>query len=282
MKLSTTTLGCPTWDLDEAIERIASYGYHGIDFRGLGDTLDVTTVPEFTSGIDKTRALLERRGLEVSGFSSSAICYAESTERIEGSKAELERCCKAAKALGTKHVRVFGGVFPKEMAVEDAVARAAPYGRALADIAAEHGCTLVFETHDNWIDSAAAAMLLQAVDHPAFQALWDMNHPWRMRGETAEQTMARIGRWIQYTHIKDSVATSENAFRYVPIGEGDVPVREAIRLLAQSGYDGWLVFEHEKRWARDLPEPETAFPQYVQAITGMLAEEGIPLAPRGG
>jgi sugar phosphate isomerase/epimerase len=178
-------------------------------------------------------------------------------------------------------VRVFGGAFPQDMSVEQAVEKAAPNARALADLAASYGCTLVFETHDNWVDSRAAAKLLKAVDHPSFRALWDVNHPWRMRGETPEYTLSQIGRDIAYTHIKDSRPTGEDSFEYVPIGEGDVPLREAFRGLARLGYDGWLVFEHEKRWHPGLPEPEVAFPQFVEAVTGTLAAEGIPLANRG-
>ena len=55
MKLSTTTLGCPEWSLDEIITRCSEYGLQGIDFRGIRDALDVTQLPEFTSEIGLTR-----------------------------------------------------------------------------------------------------------------------------------------------------------------------------------------------------------------------------------
>ena len=93
MKLSVTTLGCPEWTLAQIIDRVHGYGYHGIDLRGLGDTLDVTLRPEFSTQIDRTRALLESHGLVVSGFSSSALCYADSVEKADASRAEVERYC---------------------------------------------------------------------------------------------------------------------------------------------------------------------------------------------
>ena len=275
MKLSVTTLGCPEWTLAQIIDRVHGYGYHGIDLRGLGDTLDVTLRPEFSTQIDRTRALLESHGLVVSGFSSSALCYADSVEKADASRAEVERYCVAAKALGTTYIRVFGGRFPSEMPVADAVAKAAPLATELADIAAGYGCVIVVETHDNWIDSSAARMLLETVDHPSCKALWDMNHPWRMNGESAERTMAQIGDWVAYTHIKDSAPTADGEFAYVPLGCGDVPVGDAVRLLARRGYDGWLVFEHEKRWIPSLPDPDVAFPQYAIAMRRILQEEGI-------
>ena len=34
---------------------------------------------------------------------------------------------------------------------------------------------------------------------------------------------------------------------------------------------GWLVFEYEKRWHPELPDPETAFPVYTSWVRGVLA-----------
>jgi hypothetical protein len=34
--------------------------------------------------------------------------------------------------------------------------------------------------------------------------------------------------------------------------------------LKSSGYDGWLQFEHEKRWHPNLPEPEEIFPVFAK------------------
>jgi hypothetical protein len=33
MKLSFTTLGCPSWDLDTLCDRGSAFGYDGVDFR---------------------------------------------------------------------------------------------------------------------------------------------------------------------------------------------------------------------------------------------------------
>ena len=38
---------------------------------------------------------------------------------------------------------------------------------------------------------------------------------------------------------------------------------ESIQLLKKAGYNGWLTFEHEKRWVTDLPEPEAIFPKFA-------------------
>ncbi len=55
MKISFTTLGCPDWDLETICQKGSEYGFDGVDFRGLKETLDITTHPEFTTGAAQTK-----------------------------------------------------------------------------------------------------------------------------------------------------------------------------------------------------------------------------------
>jgi sugar phosphate isomerase/epimerase len=48
-------------------------------------------------------------------------------------------------------------------------------------------------------------------------------------------------------------------------------VAEAIRVLKEHGYNGWIVFEHEKRWHPELPEPEEILPQFVEWVKPLIA-----------
>jgi len=45
-----------------------------------------------------------------------------------------------------------------------------------------------------------------------------------------------------------------------------VPLRKMLELLLNGGYDGYVTFEWEKRWHRELPEPEIAFPRFVEKM----------------
>jgi hypothetical protein len=42
MELNFTTLGCPEWDLHAICAKGRDYGYDGVDFRGLQETMDIT------------------------------------------------------------------------------------------------------------------------------------------------------------------------------------------------------------------------------------------------
>jgi sugar phosphate isomerase/epimerase len=98
--------------------------------------------------------------------------------------------------------------------------------------------------------------------------LWDVHHPWRLLGEEPETTWSNIGRWVQYTHVKDSRGTVEQ-YAYCLTGEGEVPLARICAVLRNNGYDGYYTFEWEKRWHPEIAEPEAAFPQYAQYMRAL-------------
>jgi len=267
MKLSTTTLGCPQWSLDEIVSNCSAYGLQGIDFRGIGDSIDVTQLPEFTTDLAETRRKLDDADLRVAGISSNIrVCV---PEKLQDNLEEARRTIAVAKALDCAQVRVFGGG-DSETHSKEALA---DVGRAtveqLLELDGARDLKWVFETHDEWIRAADCKLLLDRISDPAFGVLWDMGHTARVGGETPAETYAAVGARTFYTHVKDAVYDADHpqamkdGWRYVQPGTGQLPLAEAIALLKQNGYDGWVMFEHEKRWHPELEEPDVIFPQFV-------------------
>ena len=64
----------------------------------------------------------------------------------------------------------------------------------------------------------------------------------------------------------------QDGWRYVLPGDGQLPLTEAIAVLKQNGYDGWILFENEKRWHPTLAEPEVAFPAFVSWIRPLITD----------
>ncbi|HVU11003.1 MAG TPA: TIM barrel protein, partial [Phototrophicaceae bacterium] len=80
-----------------------------------------------------------------------------------------------------------------------------------------------------------------------------------------------IGPRVGYTHVKDAVFDpAKGEWHYVLPGEGQLPLAEAIGLLKAHGYDGWLLFEQEKRWIPSLTEPEVSFPAFARWVRTLL------------
>jgi sugar phosphate isomerase/epimerase len=275
MKLAFMTLGCPGWDLDAICSRGSAMGYDGVDFRGYLDELDVTKLPLFTTHAAATRRRLADAGLAVSGVSSS-IRACDSAARAE-SLDEARRTIDVARGLGAGIVRIFGGgELEKHPRAELAKAGCELVEEILAlDGAAD--LRWLFETHDAWIRSGDCRLLLDAIPNPAFGALWDMGHTWRVEGEDPQATWDAIGPRVGYCHVKDAVKipgdpkAMEDGWRYVAPGTGQLPLAKSIGIARRGGYDGWLLFEHEKRWVPNLPEPEEIFPAFVRWARSLVS-----------
>lgn len=275
MKLSFTTLGCPKWDLQTICANAKAYGFDGIDFRGVQDDLDVTTLPQFRSGISATRKMIADAGLEVSGLSTSiSIC---NPEKRRDNLEEAKRTIASALDLSCANVRVFGGGDLTTTSREDAARIGRESLREILKVDGAQFLNWLVETHDNWSSSNDMLLLLDGMDHPSVGVLWDIGHPPRSHGEQPADTYAALGRRVKYTHVKDALKdpthphAASDGWRYVLPGEGEIPLTEAVAALRKGGYDGYLTFEHEKRWHQDLPEPEIAFPEFVKWGRRVLA-----------
>jgi sugar phosphate isomerase/epimerase len=263
-------MGCPGWNLDTLLTNIKSYGYDGIDFRGLQGKLDITLLPEFTTDLAATARRIKSSGLEVFGISSS-ICICEPSRR-ERDLDEARRTIALAQALDAKNTRVMGygpiDTTPKSELVKIAKDRMAEL-LALPDA---DKLRWNFETHDHWIRGADTKLILDAIPARNFGAIWDMG-ALGMTGETPEQTHAFLHPRIHYVHLKDAIAdaTHKEGWRYAVPGKGELPLVRAIDILKQHRYDGWLMFEHEKHWLPEIEEPEVAFPAFIAWARPLIA-----------
>lgn len=265
MRLAFTTLGCPAWTLDQIIENAVSYGYQGVELRGLGEHVDLRQSPVFQPS---ERAAVRRRfvdsGLTICCLGASSS-FADPDKR-DASLTEARDYVVLAAELGSPFVRVFGGSPGEKGACEDTVQAVADSLSALAPYAAEHGVTLVLETHDHFSTGRQVNEVLSRVNHPQVRALWDLHHPFR-QGETPTETYQSVAPFLKHTHVKDS-----QKGHYCLLGEGDVPVPEMLSLLATHPYADalWISLEWEKRWHPDIAEPEIAFPQYARTLRALL------------
>jgi sugar phosphate isomerase/epimerase len=272
MKLAFTTLGCPEWDLDTILAQAVAMDFDGVDFRGYGKVLQVYELPEFSTRAAETAARFRDAGLEVPCFASSARAFNSTPEARQASLEEVRYYAPLCQVFGTPYIRVFGGAIgdiPPTVAIESAVADL----HAMFEIACDYGARILVETHDDWVDSDLLHRLIGDLDGDLAGVLWDVHHPYRLHGEPPPLTWLNLGRFVEYTHWKDSRPDPNRKEGYVltHFGQGDLPVAEFLELLRNGKYDGYLTFEWEKRWHPDLSGPEEAFPIFVREMRRLLA-----------
>ena len=273
MEPSFTTLGCPDWDLDTVIRNGSSYGFSAVDFRGLQEEIDVTKLAAFTSDLAETKRKFSDVNLAVGGISTSIRICDET--KIDANLEEARRTIPIAAELDVPLLRVFGGGLPEGKSKEELADLGQSMMEKILGIDGADAFRWVLETHDLWISSEDCRLLLNRVPQEAFGILWDVGHTARVGGEDPAASLAAFGDRAFYIHVKDAVYDTshpeamKDGWRYVEPGTGQLPLEAALQLMKERSYDGYVMFEWEKRWHRELPEPEEMFPKYIRWFNGL-------------
>lgn len=287
VRLAWTTLGSPHWSIDRVFAESARAGYEGVEFRCLhGKAID----PSLPVGDRREmKRLSAESGLPIVAIGASSAFSSPDPAVRAAQEEDLRGMLQLAHEVGAPMVRAYGGGFPKAY-VQDA-ARA--YGgsfpdgvpvEAVCDYIAESiwrvvpraeelGVKIVLETHDGLSSAQMAAKVLQRLETPHVQALWDVLHPTRM-GESPRQVWDLIGPRIRHVHFKDGRRDGTGRWRAAMDGEGEVPLLDCLRVLHGEGYQGWVTLEWEKHWEPDIAEPEVALPRKIEVARDWLKQLG--------
>jgi fatty-acyl-CoA synthase len=259
-RIAFSTLAFPEASLATAVSLGRSYGYDGVELRLVdGELIDPRMPGPERAAVKRT---VDAAGLPVIAVDSSIRV----TDPDPGP--DLRAFVELASDWEAPLVRVFGGALPsREPARQQSLAAAAEVLQAAAGFAQRAGVGIGVETHDSFSASATVAELLSMVDSPAVGAVWDSHHPHRM-GERPDEIYRNIGERLMLAQIKDAMRAPERAdgWQLVLLGDGEVPVRDMLTLLANSGYQGWISVEWEKRWHPEIEPPEIALPQHLKLL----------------
>jgi sugar phosphate isomerase/epimerase len=268
IKLSFSTLACPSWTLRQILEAAVASGYRGVDFRGIGEEIDITRLPAFTREIDATLAFFREYNIEMPCLNTSVTLVSPSAQRWQEMLDECRRYAQLAGRTGTRMLRIFGGAVPADMTRQEAVIMARRHLRQLVKICHAHACQPILETHDAWVAAAQIMELLHEFTSDEVGVLWDIEHTHRA-GESAGDTVAGLRRFIRHVHFKDSLRVDgKNDPRL--LGQGDLPIGDCLSALRHIGFAGWIALETEKRWHDEAPDPEVSIPQFAAYMKPLL------------
>ena len=192
----------------------------------------------------------------------------------EAGLAEARGFIDLASKLEVPYVRVFGNKYLPGMTREQTLTNVAATLRALGEYAKPRHVVVLLETHGDFTDSPTLLEIMRRADSAGAAILWDAHHTFAFGKESPETSARELGPYIRHVHLKDSVPAG-NDRRYVLTGTGEVPVRRQVEALARIGYTGFYNFEWEKRWHPEIEEPEVAFAQFAEVVSGYLRDAGI-------
>lgn len=277
LRLGFSSLGCPAYSVEQILAAARAYGYQGVSLRTVRGESMLPNLDEFSPrGLSSTSGLFRSAGVEVLCVSSGVRFTSPDPAERDRQLQIADQYLAIAQALGSKYVRIFGGPYPEGAAVDTVTKQIVEGFRKSCDLAAKRGVSVILETHDSFSRGDEAIKLLRAVERDNMVVVWDILHSLRF-GESFAETWNVIGPYIRHVHVKDSLVYGPKGFDIKLLGKGKIPVREAILLLLEKGYEGWLEFEWEKGWHPDVEEPEVAFPHaagYLEALWQELTRRG--------
>lgn len=266
--LSFSTIGCPDWTLKQSIDAAVRHGYTALELRGINRELDLTKTPEFSSpeSIRSTLALMKEKGLRFINLgASTALHMPEGAVRDKHLK-EAKSFIDLAQQIDCPYVRVFPNDFPKDQDRNRTIGLVAAGLLELGRYARERKVTVLLETHGAFSYADDILTTMKAAKHPNIGLIWDIANMWTKTKEAPSVVYKKLKEYIHHTHIKDAKLLPNGKLEYVFIGKGDVPILEAIDILAKDGYKGYYSFEWEKLWHPELAEPELALADYTKVM----------------
>lgn len=267
--LAFSTLGCPNWSFEEAASQAAEHGYAGLEVR----IYDGDVIPADLSADERAyiKEILQQYQIKMIGIGASTRFAFRDADTRQDNIEQLVAYLELANDLEVPMVRTFGSPGTLDISMQDAIKYVAESLNAVAPAAERLGVDVIFETHDAFCKGVDVGAVLRQVPSQAIGAVWDVHHPYRM-GEDIHATWEAIGDRVKHVHIKDARRREDGSWQLVLLGEGEVPCRDVIQLLAEKGYTGYLSAEWEKKWHPEIEEPEVALPQHAEVLRRWMAE----------
>lgn len=232
-------------DLVGVIKKAAELGFDGIELANITEN--------YTYDIDELKKAGEEAGIRFSSWATSADFLSDIPTQIENLKKEIDR----AHYLGCEVLRT--DIYHYEMA-NPYIPEVMQAIRDLADYCQEKGMVLTTENHGGPLCTATRLdKLMQVVDHDNFGILCDFAN-FVDGGEDPVQAVNLLKYRIRHVHMKDVHILDGNRIfpgegwymsrngdysRCAITGQGNVEMYKCMKVLADAGYDGWLIQEFE-------------------------------------
>ncbi len=272
LRIAFSTLAFPEATLEEAVTLGRSWGYAGVELRLIdGQLIDSSMAPAQRLRVKQT----------IASAHLPIVCVGSSIQLTAVDPGpELSRFLELSNEWESPLVRVYGGPLAEEPKARRAQMEAAAKAlHGAVPLAERLGVAIAIETHDSFSASSMVAELLAMVDSRWVGALWDTHHPHRM-GELPMEVYKHLAPRVLHVQVKDArrSAAHKGGWQLVPMGEGEVRVREIIGLLVAGGYTGYISLEWEKYWHPDIEEAQIALPQQLKVLEEWVQD----LARQGG
>ncbi|MBO6158877.1 MAG: AMP-binding protein [Firmicutes bacterium] len=251
MKLSFSTRGWQNFSWDENIDTAVTMKFAGIELYNIQkeEALIGRGGPFHKYAVAGTIRNLRSKGLSIPCFDTS-LDLSE-----EGTVEEIRSMLQLAHDASVPYVSVVA------LSDHEDVVRASI--DALLQSAIALKVTILIKTSGIYADTSRLRRLMDEYAYDELAVLWDMHHPYRDFGESADTTIKNLGAYVCHVHLRDSLEDGS----YELIGEGTLPVADMMRALYSIDYDGFISLEWKPGYLEEVDDPEIIFPHFVNYMS---------------
>jgi len=259
MKLSFSTRGWDSMSFEEWVDTAIDMKFDGIEIHNLNKFPALT---ERGGAFHKYNMAATSRLLREKGLAIPCIdTYTSLSGEADPTDIILEML-DVASGMNVPYISV--------VAREDDEDTVRERLAALVPVAREKGVCILIRTARIYADTARLRALLESFACDELGALWDMHHPYRKNGETADTTIKNLGAYVRHVHLRDS----DDADTYNLVGEGTLPIADMMRALSSVDYAGFISLVWKPEWMEDLPDCEIIFPHFVNYMNRFDSPRG--------
>lgn len=243
----------------DAIQWVADNGGEHIEIVPIG-SLNLENNPELIEQIKEKAASV---GIDVSNYLIGANFITDSREAFEEEVNRVKKHVDIANALGVKFMRHDVASRAIEDATIEQFEKDLPHlveaCQQIADYAKQYGITTSIENHGIYVQASDRVLrLVHEVNRDNFKTTVDIGNFMCVD----EDSVAAVKKNINYAsvvHFKDFYlrpsyqnpgegwfqTTAGNYLRGAIVGHGDIDMREVVRVVKNSGFDGYISIEFE-------------------------------------
>ncbi len=244
------------WTVLDAIDATAALGAAHVEIVPLGFSLI-----DNPALVEAIRLRAQERGIALSNYAVDGNFSDLDDAAFEAEVDRLKAQVDIARALGVPRMR-HDVAWTRDTSMAHYMTelpRLADACRRIAEYAAAFGIVTSVENHGYYVQASDRILaLLHAVDHPNFKTTVDIGNFMCANEEPASAVRSVIG-MASMLHLKDfykrpaSRNPGEGWFptaggsllRGAIVGHGDIDIPEVLRIVHESGYDGYVSIEFE-------------------------------------
>ena len=225
-------------NLGEQLATLSAEDIHHLEFRSVDDTnvLDLSDAQ-----LNRAKETLSEAATAVSSI-GSPIGKIKITDPFGPHLDRFDRALEIAKRLEAPYVRIFSFFIPEDDDPGQYRDEVLDRMRQLVERAGDADVILLHENEKHIYGDVPERChdILASIDSPRLRAAWDPANFVQCGVSPHSAGYEMLRPFIEYVHIKDAVSSGGEV---VPAGEGDGDVRETIRALRDSGFDGFFSLE---------------------------------------